>query len=102
MTQFLTITITSTLRGEAVCNLIVEAMPNFSWRHGNNDTQGDYVSGASPTGEQIQCWVDNVPMAFTVSFRSSSLDEASREKLIQFVLGDLIPRFGQASEVRRK
>lgn len=101
MAEFVSIDISSVVASDEVRDLIARELSEFSWRRGDSDEQGKYLSGSS-SGVQIRCWVDEKPMAMSISFRNSSLNAEERERLIASILTHVIPQFGQPCKIERK
>lgn len=100
MKDFLSIDIDSTLLNGDVFVILSDGLPEFSWRQGDSDAQGAYVSGRNPEGVQIQCWTGEAPMQMSVSFRGAKdVPEEARAHLVNRLLADLLPRIGRLKEI---
>ncbi|MGO4502934.1 MULTISPECIES: hypothetical protein [unclassified Dyella] len=95
MNDFISIDIESGLSDGDVFAIFSEALPGFTWRRGDSDAQGPYVSGIDSQGVKIQCWTGESPMAMSVSFRAAKVDDEARELLANTVLEELVPRIGR-------
>jgi len=99
MKDFLSIDIDSTLVNGAVFAILSDGLPEFSWRQGDSDAQGTYVSGRNPDGVNIQCWTGEQPMLMSVSFRSAKdFPEEARDHLLSRLLTELIPCIGRVGK----
>lgn len=98
MKDFLSIDIDSMLSNSEVYDVLSAGLPDFSWRSGDSDAQGTYVSGMDLKGVRIQCWTGEKPMALSVSFRSAeNIDEHSKERLVGVLMSDLLPLVGHVT-----
>jgi len=95
MKDFVSVDIDSTLSNDDVFEILSGGLPTFSWRRGDSDVQGLYVSGLDADGVKIQCWTGERPMAMSVSFRSAkgAKDEA-KKRLMDQLLNEFLPRIG--------
>ena len=101
MSNFISLDIDSPLSPDAARDLIADRLPEFSWRRGDSDAQGPYLSGVSTAGVRIQCWVGENPMAMSISFRSASMDGAAREPALDAILKTLFPGLGTVRAMTR-
>jgi hypothetical protein len=69
MNNFIRIDIDSKLDSKSILEIFLRELPDFTWRLGNSDAQGSYVSGTNSEKIKIQCWTDGNPMAFSMSFK---------------------------------
>lgn len=99
MKNCINVDILSNLNKVEVHSILLVSMPDFSWRMGDSDMQGGYVSGRNEAGIYIQCWTDESPHSFTISFSSASLDEASKATLVNHILQDVLPTIGKVEKI---
>lgn len=74
-------------------------MPDFSWRMGESDMQGGYVSGRNEAGVQIKCWTDENPFAFTISFSNTPLSESDAAELVNRITQNVLPLIGEVKAI---
>lgn len=95
MNDFISIDIESRLSDGDVFAIFSESLPSFTWRRGDSDAQGPYVSGVDSHGVKIQCWTGESPMAMSVSFRAAKVGDEARELLANAILQEVVPRIGR-------
>ena len=98
MKYFITYDIKSELNQGDVFNEASRILPDFEWRKGNSDSQGEYISGINKSKVDIQLWLSASLIEMSVSFRSvrGNLDKKSEEKqeLTSFIEANFIPVVG--------
>jgi len=100
MKDFISIDVESERTDGDVFSIVSEALPGFSWRRGDSDAQGTYVSGMDVQGVRIQCWTGQNPMAMSVSFRSAkAISEETKRLLADAILREVVPRIGRVKTV---
>ncbi|PMQ07553.1 hypothetical protein DyAD56_02175 [Dyella sp. AD56] len=96
MKDFISIDVESVLTDSDVLSIVSVALPEFSWRRGDSDAQGTYVSGTDVHGVKIQCWTGETPMAMSVSFRAArTIGEEAKELLANTILREVVPLIGR-------
>lgn len=68
--------------------------PEFTWKIGFSEYQGDYVSGRQNTVGGIQCWSGENPMEFSISLLPD-VSEVECARLIYIALEIMAPRIGK-------
>jgi hypothetical protein len=56
------------------------AIPMATWRSGDSDSQGLYISGAFENGIHVKIWMGEAPVYLTISARS--VEQANKEGLV--------------------
>jgi hypothetical protein len=95
MKDYVRIDINSALKNAKVFEAVSCEFPEFSWRSGDSDAQGEYVSGTNLGGVQIQCWTSENPMVLSISFRNAGPSVNEREEILEKILGNLVPHIGE-------
>lgn len=99
MKSFIDINVHTSLDKIGVHSVLSEFMTDFVWRMGESDMQGGYVSGRNEAGVHIQCWTDENPLSFTISFSNSSLDESSKSELVNLIIQHVLPKIGKIEKI---
>lgn len=99
MKNFINVDILSELEKIKVHSVLLEYMPDFSWRMGESDMQGGYVSGRNEAGVNIQCWTGENPFAFTISFSNTTLTELEATELVNRITQKVLPHIGEVKEI---
>lgn len=98
MKSFTIFDVQSNLGQDAVFNLMQNKFQDFSWRRGESEMQGLYVSGSSPDGIHVKIWLSDSPTSLTVSFDDAWSNFADAENLKQKFLNEIsleiIPALG--------
>jgi hypothetical protein len=90
MKNFISIDLESNLQSNQIVELILKELPQFEWHQGDSDTQGVYVSGKNKEGVQIKFWLDEYPIAASLSFRGMHLDTSNQETVKQQIFHEMI------------
>jgi hypothetical protein len=99
MKDFVSIDIESRLSNDDVYLILSSGLSEFSWRRGDSDMQGPYVSGRDANSVTIQCWTGENPMQMSVSFRGvKDVSQSEQEQLIKKLLNDLVPQIGKTKK----
>ncbi|MDF3055779.1 MAG: hypothetical protein K0Q74_1686 [Gammaproteobacteria bacterium] len=98
MKNFINVDVVSELDKAKVYSILSECMPDFAWRMGESDMQGGYVSGRNEAGVHIQCWTDENPFAFTISFSNATLNESDANELVNRITKKVLPQIGEVKE----
>jgi hypothetical protein len=53
---------------EELADRIRETTPNLVWRQGDSDSQGRYLSGSDNVRSRVKIWLDDIPIAMSISF----------------------------------
>ena len=102
MKDFLTIEFEPRLDEEMMCGAFTTQFPEFSWRRGDSDSQGRYISGTNDALVQIKCWMGEKPMDPTVSFRCAWIGAGERQNKKNDLLDrllDLLPVLGRSPKI---
>lgn len=102
MIDHILIEISSDLDIERVFNILSHDFPDFQWRYGDSEMQGEYISGKNQDDVDVQYWMRHPNKKFTISFDGTSLDERARENLKNRAINDTIPKIGVISEIRSR
>lgn len=94
MKDYVNIDINSELDNIQVHSVLSRTLPDFTWRMGDSDMQGGYVSGRSEAGVYIQCWTGESPFALTLSFSGATLDETAQNELLNRIDKEVVPCIG--------
>jgi len=98
MKEFITYDLKSKLNRSDIYNKALTALPDFNWRKGDSDSQGEYVSGMNQNKVDIQLWLEGNLVEMSVSFRgcweNNENRESKKQKLINIVEFNLIPAIG--------
>jgi hypothetical protein len=97
--NFINVDVVSELDKAKVHSNLSECMPDFSWRMGESDMQGGYVSGRNEAGVHIQCWTDENPFAFTLSFSNTTLTELEATELVNRITQKVLPHIGEIKAI---
>ena len=95
MKNFLCADINSSLNQVDIFKVFSQELTDFTWRMGDSDALGGYVSGRSQNGAVIKCWTSENPMQFSISFNSTKLDLLEREEIWDKISRNTIPRIGE-------
>ncbi len=103
MKDFITYDLRSNLSEDQVYEQVCQTLPTFAWRRGNSDAQGFYITGTSNESVRIKLWLDEEPIAMSISFRNAWLEtpdrELRKEQLFNLVKTELIPSLGMIIKV---
>lgn len=99
MKDFVRIDIISTLENAKVFDALSLEFSKFSWRRGDSDAQGEYVSGRNQNKVHIQCWSSENPMILSISFRGSEMDMQEREEILKKIIDNVVPRIGEIARL---
>lgn len=99
MKNFINVDILSELEKIKVHSVLLEYMPDFSWRMGESDMQGGYVSGRNEAGVNIQCWTGETPFAFSISFSNTTLTELEATELVNRITQKVLPHIGEIKAI---
>lgn len=69
MSDFIRLSVKTSLSQCEIFQILVESLPDMSWRMGDSDTQGLYVSGRGACYEQIQIWLDDSVADVSINLR---------------------------------
>lgn len=98
MKDFVRIDIDSNVNDDFAYKCVRRALPEFSWRRGDSDQQGPYLSGGNADHVDIQIWLGEKPFAMSVLFQdvwpNVPKREEKKEALIADILKNLIPTLG--------
>lgn len=98
MKDFVRIDIDSDANDAVAYEYALRALPEFSWRRGDSDQLGPYLSGRNADHVQIKIWLGEKPFDMSISFRNAWLNiperEEKKEALVADILKNLIPSFG--------
>lgn len=104
MKDYLVFSMKSDLNQDSVFKLMQTALTDFSWKTGDSDAQGLYVSGARSDGVYLKVWISENPFKLSMSFNESfkiSTDEAvSKKMLFDRVSNDVLPNLGVLLELK--
>lgn len=79
------------------------SLTKFSWRTGDSDALGPYISGRDADDITIQIWLGEEPYAMSVSFEGAWPDSADREirkqDLLTMITNHVIPNFGEVIKI---
>ena len=90
MKDFVRIDLTSELNRVDILHVFSRDLPDFTWRTGDSDAMGGYVSGLDESKVQIQIWTDKSPMDLFISFRASKSDLEYRSRVLDRVRQSLL------------
>lgn len=100
MKEFILADIESNLGDSEIQDLVIKFLPDFTWRSGDSDMQGRYLSGISADSATIKIWMGERPLVLSISFRSVSPNIPERESrkaaIIDLVKDQLIPALGKS------
>ena len=100
MKDFISLDVQSDLGKKQILEILSRELPEFTWRSGESDAQGGYITGRSSDSVQIQCWTSERPLSLSISFRSAKGDQARRTDLAHRFVDHLAPLLGNI--VQRK
>jgi len=106
MKDFITYNIESILNQSEIYNTANKTLSDFTWRGGDSDSQGKYVSGRNPNDVHIKIWLGEDPVEMSVSYSLAWLEEnrENRENkkniLLNLVEQKFIPLIGSIMEKR--
>lgn len=63
---------------EFLLNEINNDLSQFSWHSNENDSQGRYIRGANKNNISIELWLDEQPVAISISFRQERYSKLSK------------------------
>lgn len=98
MKEFISADVDSSLSDAEIQNVMMKSLPDFTWRSGDSDMQGKYVSGINGDKVNVKVWMGERPLVLTISFRSLASNILERESkkgaLIDLVKYQIIPALG--------
>jgi len=106
MRDFISIELRTRLPQVEVHEKLSEALPAFSFRMGDSDANGPYISGIDGEQAQVKVWLGEDPAGLTVSFRgwrpgAPDRDEAKKE--IWGTISEVIlPRLGEVLRIEER
>jgi hypothetical protein len=104
MKDYLVFSMNSSLSQDNVFKLMQTALSDFSWKMGDSDAQGLYVSGVRSDGIYLKVWISENPiklsMSFNESFKNSSDEALSKKILFDRVSNDVLPNLGVLLELK--
>ena len=95
MSDYLTFAIDSALSRLEIRDVLQDALPAYSWKTGDSDAIGGYVSGRSAARVSIKVWTGQSPHEAAVSFRTATLDESSWTEVARQFLDVVASRIGE-------
>lgn len=102
MKDFVTYDVRCTLVKQYVLDIVTRNLPDFTWRQGDSDSQGPYISGTNRDDVQIKLWLGESPVSISVSFDDVWIGEPDREDrkgaLIQLIDNAVVPRLGTVTK----
>lgn len=101
MNSYLAVTLDSALSKENVREVCQELLPEFTWKFGESEYEGTYVSGRRKDVGNIQCWTDDPPVAFTVALLATVPDQERRE-IMDRAKKVVAPRLGRVLKVEER
>jgi hypothetical protein len=99
MKDFVSIDIESQLDRMKVLQVCAQQLPEFSWRTGESDALGGYVTGTNKDHVQIKCFTGESPMELSISFRRARVALDKRKELIGTIVHDIGPAMGTVVKV---
>ncbi len=103
MKDFFSTSIKTNLSQEDIYSIVSKNLPEFSWRMGDSDSQGLFISGNGKNTEQIQLWLDENLVDVTISLRNVKTDDSNRDEwkknLINKILISVLPNIGEIGDV---
>jgi hypothetical protein len=104
MKDYLVFSIKSILSQDDVFSLMQNELSDFSWRRGDSDAMGLYVSGERPDGVYLKAWLSEAPitlsMSFNDSFKKTPNEVLSKKTLFDRVSNDVLPKLGVLLELK--
>ena len=98
--NYLTYEIDSALGRREIRDILQEALPEYSWKTGDSDAIGGYVSGRSAERVSIKVWTGQSPHEAAISYRSATSDESSRAEAASQFLDVVASRIGEIRPTR--
>jgi hypothetical protein len=99
MTDFIRVDIESHLSNEEIFSIFLTFLPNFKWKKGDSDSQGNYITGTDSGKVKIQCWTDEKPVAFSISFRSTTMKKNDMDIFSKLIISKIIPKIGNILKI---
>jgi hypothetical protein len=99
MKDYVCIDIRSDLDQAGWRELLKAALPDFTWRGGDGDAQGPYLTGRRADGVHIQCWMGEAPATMAVSFRGAKLSLTAMSDLITLLEQRILPKAGEVLSI---
>lgn len=101
MKDFITYDIESELKQDEVYQKINNKLPDFRWRKGDSDSQGEYISGRDQDGVTIKVWLETntfseMSVCFTGVWENHNDRNTKKEQLIERIEKELIPLIGNS------
>jgi len=104
MKDFIHISISTQLSQKEIHSLLSVKLPEYSWRMGDSDYQGLYITSIGSELGQIQVWLDDEPAVVTISLRGNQQSRADREEwkenLINGIIRGVLPAIGVVGEIK--
>jgi hypothetical protein len=94
MKDFISIDVTSTSDSLKILEILSRELPEFTWRAGDSDAAGGYVSGMNQEDVFIKIWTDEKPMELSISFSSAKVDLERRKQIVDQV-SKSVTQFGK-------
>jgi len=99
MTDFIRADIESNLSNEEIFSVFLKFLPDFDWKKGDSDSQGNYITGTNSGKVKIQCWTEEKPMALSVSFRSAATNKNDIDIFSKLLISEIIPKIGNTLKI---
>lgn len=91
--DYVSVSFDTKLDQESLYERLREALTNFSFRMGDSDAMGPYISGRDPDGAHIQTWLGEQPAAIEISLRSWKVGASNRDMQKNTLLHEIIDLF---------
>lgn len=99
MSDYVRISVKTNLDQREIFQILVECLPDMSWRMGNSDEQGLYVSGLGTFDEQIQLWLNDQSAEISINVRGVVCADQERaiwkSSFVSDVMTRVLPKIGE-------
>ena len=103
MKEYVSIDIQSNKDVATVIGLCNQLLPDYSWKSGDSDAQGPYLSGKNKDSVKIKIWLGEAPYEMSISFQNSWLQSQDKEdkmkNVVSNITNNVIPNFGQVTSI---
>lgn len=101
--DFITADFHSDLSQSEIYDKLVETLPDFDWHTGDSDAMGPYIKGENKDFVNIELWLDDNIIEFSISFRSLKSEllysKKQIDELVKLVIDKLSAFLGKPSNM---